>query len=35
LREIPESREIVGYGRGLYCVLAFEAVALPRDRSEV
>jgi rhodanese-related sulfurtransferase len=32
LREIPKSREIVAYCRGTYCVLAFEAVALLRDR---
>jgi rhodanese-related sulfurtransferase len=32
LREIPKSREIVAYCRGAYCVLAFEAVALLRDR---
>jgi rhodanese-related sulfurtransferase/DNA-binding transcriptional ArsR family regulator len=32
LREIPKSREIVAYCRGPYCVLAFEAVALLRDR---
>lgn len=32
LREIPKSREIVAYCRGPYCVLAFEAVAVLRDR---
>ena len=32
LREIPKSREIVAYCRGAYCVLAFEAVALLRQR---
>jgi len=32
LREIPKSREVVAYCRGPYCVLAFEAVALLRDR---
>jgi rhodanese-related sulfurtransferase/DNA-binding transcriptional ArsR family regulator len=32
LREIPKSREIVAYCRGPYCVLAFEAVALLRNR---
>ncbi|MGH8801255.1 MAG: ArsR/SmtB family transcription factor [Casimicrobiaceae bacterium] len=32
LREIPKSREIVAYCRGPYCVLAFEAVALLRER---
>lgn len=32
LREIPKGREIVAYCRGPYCVLAFEAVALLRDR---
>lgn len=32
LREIPRHREIVAYCRGPYCVLAFEAVALLRDR---
>ena len=32
LREISKSREIVAYCRGAYCVLAFEAVALLRDR---
>jgi ArsR family transcriptional regulator len=32
LREIPRSREVVAYCRGPYCVLAFEAVALLRDR---
>lgn len=32
LREIPKNREIVAYCRGPYCVLAFEAVAMLRDR---
>lgn len=32
LREIPKSREVVAYCRGPYCVLAFEAVALLRER---
>ena len=32
LQEIPKGREIVAYCRGPYCVLAFEAVALLRDR---
>ncbi|MDE2466317.1 MAG: ArsR family transcriptional regulator [Alphaproteobacteria bacterium] len=32
LREIPKNREIIAYCRGPYCVLAFEAVALLRDR---
>jgi rhodanese-related sulfurtransferase/predicted transcriptional regulator len=32
LREIPRNREIVAYCRGPYCVLAFEAVALLRQR---
>ncbi len=32
LRELPKGREIVAYCRGPYCVLAFEAVALLRDR---
>lgn len=32
LREIPKNREVVAYCRGPYCVLAFEAVALLRDR---
>jgi rhodanese-related sulfurtransferase/DNA-binding transcriptional ArsR family regulator len=32
LREIPKNREIVAYCRGSYCVLAFEAVALLRER---
>jgi rhodanese-related sulfurtransferase/DNA-binding transcriptional ArsR family regulator len=32
LRELPKSREVVAYCRGPYCVLAFEAVALLRDR---
>jgi ArsR family transcriptional regulator len=27
-----KSREVVAYCRGPYCVLAFEAVALLRDR---
>jgi len=32
LREIPKNREVVAYCRGPYCVLAFEAVALLRNR---
>jgi len=32
LREIPRNQEVVAYCRGPYCVLAFEAVALLRDR---
>ncbi|HSH98976.1 MAG TPA: metalloregulator ArsR/SmtB family transcription factor [Reyranella sp.] len=32
LRELPKNREIVAYCRGPYCVLAFEAVALLRER---
>jgi ArsR family transcriptional regulator len=32
LRELPKTREIVAYCRGPYCVLAFEAVALLRQR---
>ncbi len=32
LRQIPKNREIVAYCRGPYCVLAFEAVALLRER---
>ncbi len=32
LREIPKNREIVAYCRGPYCVLAFEAVAVLRER---
>src|SRR5882762_119071 len=32
LRKLPKSREIVAYCRGPYCVLAFEAVALLRER---
>ncbi len=32
LREIPKKREIVAYCRGPYCVLAFEAVVLLRER---
>ena len=32
LRELPRNREIVAYCRGPYCVLAFEAVALLRER---
>jgi len=32
LREMAKSREVVAYCRGPYCVLAFEAVALLRDR---
>jgi rhodanese-related sulfurtransferase/DNA-binding transcriptional ArsR family regulator len=32
LRRLPKSREVVAYCRGPYCVLAFEAVALLRER---
>jgi ArsR family transcriptional regulator len=32
LSEIPRNREIVAYCRGPYCVFAFEAVALLRQR---
>jgi rhodanese-related sulfurtransferase/DNA-binding transcriptional ArsR family regulator len=32
LRELPRNREIVAYCRGPYCVLAFEAAALLRER---
>jgi rhodanese-related sulfurtransferase/DNA-binding transcriptional ArsR family regulator len=32
LRELSQNREIVAYCRGPYCVLAFEAVALLRER---
>jgi len=32
VRELPKNRQIVAYCRGPYCVLAFEAVALLRDR---
>jgi ArsR family transcriptional regulator len=32
LRDLPKNREVVAYCRGPYCVLAFEAVALLRDR---
>jgi rhodanese-related sulfurtransferase len=32
LRDLPKNREIVAYCRGPYCVLAFEAVAMLRDR---
>lgn len=32
LREISTRREVVAYCRGPYCVLAFEAVALLRER---
>jgi ArsR family transcriptional regulator len=32
LRNIPRDREAVAYCRGPYCVLAFEAVALLRER---
>jgi len=32
MRELPKNREVVAYCRGAYCVLAFEAVALLRDR---
>lgn len=32
LAELPKSKEIVAYCRGPWCVLAFEAVALLRER---
>lgn len=32
LREVPKGQEVVAYCRGPYCVLAFEAVALLRER---
>ena len=32
LREIPRNRDVVAYCRGPYCVLAFEAVAVLRER---
>ncbi|MGH6995184.1 MAG: ArsR/SmtB family transcription factor [Stellaceae bacterium] len=32
LRAIPKNRTVVAYCRGPYCVLAYEAVALLRDR---
>jgi ArsR family transcriptional regulator len=32
LRQIPKKREVVAYCRGPYCVLAFEAVAILRER---
>jgi rhodanese-related sulfurtransferase/DNA-binding transcriptional ArsR family regulator len=32
LRDIPKSREVIAYCRGPYCILAFEAVALLRQR---
>ena len=32
LRELPKNREIVAYCRGAYCVFAYEAVALLRQR---
>jgi len=32
LRDLPRERQIVAYCRGAYCVLAFEAVALLRER---
>ncbi len=32
LRQIPRDREVVAYCRGPYCVLAFEAVAILRER---
>jgi rhodanese-related sulfurtransferase len=32
LRDPPKNREVITYCRGPYCVLAFEAVALLRDR---
>jgi rhodanese-related sulfurtransferase len=30
--ELPANREIVAYCRGPWCVLSFEAVALPRNK---
>jgi rhodanese-related sulfurtransferase/DNA-binding transcriptional ArsR family regulator len=32
LRQIPKNREVIAYCRGPYCVLAFEAVAMLRER---
>jgi len=32
LKSLPRSKEVVAYCRGPYCVLAFEAVALLRER---
>lgn len=32
LREIPKGRTVIAYCRGPYCVLAYEAVSLLRDR---
>jgi rhodanese-related sulfurtransferase len=32
LKELPKSRDVVAYCRGPYCVLAFEAVAMLRER---
>ncbi|MBI4622688.1 MAG: rhodanese-like domain-containing protein, partial [Verrucomicrobia bacterium] len=32
LADLPRSQEIVAYCRGPYCVMAFEAVALMRER---
>lgn len=32
LRELPTGREIIAYCRGPYCVLAYEAVALLRNK---
>jgi rhodanese-related sulfurtransferase/DNA-binding transcriptional ArsR family regulator len=32
LRQLPKKREVVAYCRGPYCVLAFEAVAILRER---
>ncbi len=32
LKELPKSRDVVAYCRGPYCVLAFEAVSLLRER---
>jgi rhodanese-related sulfurtransferase len=32
LRQIPRNREVIAYCRGPYCVLAFEAVAILRQR---
>ncbi len=32
LKELPKNRDVVAYCRGPYCVLAFEAVSLLRER---
>ncbi len=32
LNDLPKDREVIAYCRGPYCVLAFEAVALLRDK---